>query len=46
MNQAVPLPELSDQAVLTLEHLIEEFCHHFQNHYFARHLPLQEDPPF
>jgi hypothetical protein len=29
-------PELSDEAVLALERLIEEFYHSFQNHYFAQ----------
>jgi hypothetical protein len=29
-------PELSDEAVLALERLIEELYHSFQNHYFAQ----------
>jgi hypothetical protein len=29
-------PELSDEAVLALERLIEELYHGFQNHYFAQ----------
>jgi hypothetical protein len=29
-------PELSDEAVLALERLIEDLYHSFQNHYFAQ----------
>jgi len=29
-------PELSDEAVLALESLIEDLYHSFQNHYFAQ----------
>ena len=29
-------PELSDEAALALESLIEELYHRFQNHYFAQ----------
>ena len=29
-------PELSDEAVLALESLIEELYHRFQNHYFSQ----------
>jgi hypothetical protein len=43
-------PELSDEAVLALEHFIEDLYNSFQNHYFAqlhRHdypSTLQRDP--
>jgi hypothetical protein len=43
-------PELSDEAVLALEHFIEDLYSSFQNHYFAQlrrhhyqHMP-QRDP--
>jgi len=29
-------PELSDEAVMALEHFLEEFFIAFQNHYFAQ----------
>jgi hypothetical protein len=29
-------PELSDEAVVALEHFLEEFYTAFQNHYFAQ----------
>jgi len=31
-----PFPELTDEAVIALEHFLEEFFIAFQNHYFGQ----------
>ena len=31
-----PFPALCDEAVVALNHFLEEFYTHFQNHYFAQ----------
>lgn len=42
-------PELSDEAVIALEHFLEEFFIAFQNHYFAQmhrwYHELAQHPP-
>jgi hypothetical protein len=31
-----PFPAISDEAVIAVNHFLEEFYTHFQNHYFAQ----------
>ena len=31
-----PFPEIPDEAVTAVDHFLEEFYTHFQNHYFAQ----------
>jgi hypothetical protein len=41
-------PEMSDEAVIAVDHFLEEFWNHFQNHYFAqmhRYYADLPDPP-
>jgi len=48
-------PDLPEEAVVALDQFLEDFYHHFQNHYFAQlhqhyhdpmPLPPLDDPPF
>lgn len=34
--ESLRFPELNDEAVLALEHFLEDFYNSFQNHYFAQ----------
>jgi len=40
-----PFPAISDEAVIAVNHFLEEFYTHFQNHYFAQMHRYYADSP-
>jgi hypothetical protein len=38
-----PFPDISDEAVIAVNHFLEAFYTHFQNHYFAQIHPYYAD---
>ena len=40
-----PFPAISDEAVIAVQHFLEEFYTHFQNHYFAQIYRYYADLP-